>query len=332
MQKYSYKKYMFVLLAAALMVSFSFAAAFSIQAESTASEFLNEIETKFWGRTYQQPEERRVERLEFQLYGQSREGHVNNRLQSLEDYILPDEAAPSLAFLLAYLENYHSITPASGPLLERLEQLEAELSVQPPQQAVIPRLHNLFAVISEENNFANPVEEAPAAAITLEPGMAFSVRLETDIDSGRSQTGKLIDFSLQEDFVVDGVLVLPAGTEGRMRLAGAESAGFLGRDGRLKLQDHSLESLDGQRLRFALAAHVEPQGFVDSSIAFVSRHRSRFLAAGAGVAGALILEHPGGLIFSFAVPGREEKYSQGEIVQLEITRETEVFGIPLDED
>ena len=332
MQKNTYHKYKFVFVAAALMISFSFAAAFSIQAESIEVETLAEIESRLWGETYQQSVDRRIERLEYQLYGQSREGQLDNRLQSLADYILPAESAPSLDFLLSFLENHKSTPFPEEPVLTRLETLEEIFEVQPAQQAVVPRLHQLFAEVSENSNPDNSLQAAPSAEINLKPGMEFMVRLDTSVDSGRSQTGELIDFTLEEDFIVDDVLVLPAGTEGRMRLSSSESAGYLGRDGELSLKDHSLHSLDGKRLRFSPPFSTEPEGPVDSTINFISRHRSRFLAAGAGVAGALILDHPGGLIFSFAVPGQEESYQQGEIIQMEISRPADVFGIPLDDN
>jgi len=335
---FSHKNILFCIIAAAVLMAISSAAAFSIQAEAAGElsqarlEELERIEQTLTGDTYAHSDDRRVERLEQRIYGVSRDGDLEGRIRSLADYVLPDGSSPSLGYLISYLEQVEFGQPREGPLLERLEYISKEghegEGDPAGEGAAVPTLHRLFQELSENN----PLEGAEAEEVSLEQGQSFTVRLERSADSGSVQTGRMIDFTVEEDFVVDDVLVLPAGTAGRMRVAGRESAGWLGSDGELKLEDHSLESLDGQRLRFSPAPPPEPEGVLDTSLDFISRHRSRFLAAGAGVAGSLILEHPGGMIFSFAVPGREESYSQGEVIELQIDRTAEVFGIPLDEE
>lgn len=315
---------------------FSICAAVSIPAAAESfSETLPQMEETLWGEKSSQTVERRVERLELQLYGHIREGKVENRIESLADYILPGRSAPSLTFLLSSLETHEFGEPQKGSLLERLQKLEernfpeSEIDYSQDQSPIVPRLHELFQIYGE-NNSNNPADSIPTQAVELTPGMTFSAHINTDVNSGDVQTGRLVDFTLAEDFIVDDTLVLPAGTEGRMRVRSAESAGYLGRDGRLYLEDHTLQSLDGQRLRFSIARR-EPEGFVDSTIHFITKNRSRFFALGAGIGASLILDHPGGMIFSFAVPGREDRLQQSQSVEMKITTKTEVYGIPYEE-
>ena len=307
---------------------------------------LSEVEQKLRGEISGQENSERLERAERDLYGRVREGEPELRLSSLESYVLGGERSPGMEFLLAALEKNKFGSARSEPLLDRLAALEAELglsgelalpeSIQADypgrelgRDGALPRLQKLLVLSEEEGNItANGAEEL----IEIAPGESFTVRIETAVNSGDIETGRRVNFSLEENFVIDDVLILPAGAAGELRVTGTDSRSYFGQDGEIHFEDYQLYSLDGQRLRFDFVPPEEPDGTTDRIREFFSFDNSRFLALGGGVAGAAILEHPGGMLFAGAVPGREEELEQGEIVEMEITRRAEVYGVPLDEE
>lgn len=94
--------------------------------------------------------------------------------------------------------------------------------------------------------------------ITVPAGTTILVRMIDSVDSETNQVGDRFRASLEEDLVVDGVVVVPKGTDVYGRLAEAKEAGRIAGKSELKLE--LTDILIGQQLQPIITGEYEVAG------------------------------------------------------------------------
>jgi hypothetical protein len=83
---------------------------------------------------------------------------------------------------------------------------------------------------------AMPPASANTAGITVPAGTDLLVRMIDSVDSNKNNVGDRFRASLEQDFVVDGIVVAPKGTDVYGRLSEAKEAGHIQGKSQLKLE------------------------------------------------------------------------------------------------
>jgi hypothetical protein len=89
---------------------------------------------------------------------------------------------------------------------------------------------------------------ARAQEVALADGTALQISLVKDISSKDAQRGDVVEFTVDEDIVVDGQTVIRKGTIAKGSIIYAEKGGYMGKSGKLALQIDSTTTVDGETL------------------------------------------------------------------------------------
>ena len=90
---------------------------------------------------------------------------------------------------------------------------------------------------------------APPAPNTLLDGTAVKLRLEETISSASAKAGQQVPFEVTEDVLVQGVVVLPKGSQAVATVTEANSKKSMGRGGKLNVNVDSARLSDGEKVQ-----------------------------------------------------------------------------------
>ena len=114
------------------------------------------------------------------------------------------------------------------------------------QQAVPAAGASVPAVASADTANATPVAPLPN---TLMDGTAVKLRLAETISSADAKTGQQVPFEVTDDVVVQGVTVIPKGTQALASVTDAEPKKRMGRGGKLDVNVDSTRLVDGEKVQ-----------------------------------------------------------------------------------
>jgi len=87
-----------------------------------------------------------------------------------------------------------------------------------------------------------------AQEITIKAGTPVPIRLLDDLSSESSTAGQLVRFEVTRDIVVDGIVVIKAGSEAVGEVSFAQKTGSLGKEGTVHAVVRHATSVDGTRV------------------------------------------------------------------------------------
>jgi hypothetical protein len=141
-----------------------------------------------------------------------------------------------------------------------------------------------------------------AVPVKLPAGMSVNLELQHHVNSGYVAAGSPIYFRVAKDVLIDGQVLIRAGTLAIGKMEQASGRGMVGRSGSMSLDVHSLKAVDGTVV--AIAADLSKKG------------RSR---AGATVAWTLFWGIPG-----LVTHGVNPYLERGMVVVSEVVAETSI--------
>ena len=128
------------------------------------------------------------------------------------------------------------------------------------QQVVAP------TVASAPADAATPVAGGSRAQVplpnTLLDGTAVKLRLAENLTSATSKTGDSVPFEVTEDVLVDGVLVLPKGSQALATVTEANPKKSMGRGGKLNVNVDSARLADGEKVQLRASQDNKVGGHV----------------------------------------------------------------------
>jgi len=84
-----------------------------------------------------------------------------------------------------------------------------------------------------------------AQDVTLAEGTPLSIVLGEDVSSKTAERGDAIEFTVEEDLIVDGKVLIRKGTAAKGTVIYAEKGGYMGKSGKLAVQVESTTTVDG---------------------------------------------------------------------------------------
>jgi hypothetical protein len=99
---------------------------------------------------------------------------------------------------------------------------------------------------------------SPAGSVTVPAGADLLVRMIDSVDSDKNHVGDRFRASLEQDFVVNGTVIAPKGTDVYGRLSGAKEAGHI--EGKSQLKLELTEILIRNRLQSIMTGDYEVSG------------------------------------------------------------------------
>jgi hypothetical protein len=97
----------------------------------------------------------------------------------------------------------------------------------------------------------------PAAEIVLTEGTPINVVTAQEITSKAAKPNDPVNFTVNEDLVINGQVVVRKGTPATGSVINAEKGGYLGKSGKLGIQVESTQTVDGQPLKLRAAKGKE---------------------------------------------------------------------------
>jgi hypothetical protein len=100
---------------------------------------------------------------------------------------------------------------------------------------------------------------------TLMDGTAVKIRLAETISSADAKVGQQIPFEVTDDVVVDGVVVLPKGSQAVASVTDAVPKRSMGRAGKLDVNVDSARLADGEKVQLRAVKDAKGGGQVDGN-------------------------------------------------------------------
>lgn len=271
-----------------------------------------QVEQILYGRQQEGALLDRLERIEIDMYGRPQDGSAFLvRLQKLVSLLSGAEGEVGLKMKLNAIEWVLFQKINEGPSINRrIEQLEnAMFGELQSDLGLVARLDQLLELVW-------PGGKVYVAEATIPKGTEIRIELLTEINSERSKVDDPVRYRIAENVRIDNQIVLAAGAEGVGRVTHVESAGRLGRDGRVQVDFGSVNAMDSSQVRL--------QAIQDAS----GRQTNVELAAGASIAGAAVLG-PLGLAAGLFVIGKDNVVPVGSKFLVEVAQDAKVNALSL---
>ena len=97
----------------------------------------------------------------------------------------------------------------------------------------------------------------PQDEIVVSEGTAVKVITTAEITSKKAKPNDPVGFTIDEDVVINGQVVVRKGTEAIGSVVNAEKGGYMGKSGKLAIQVESTKTVDGQPLKLRAAKGKE---------------------------------------------------------------------------
>jgi hypothetical protein len=148
---------------------------------------------------------------------------------------------------------------------------------------------------------------APVAP-ALHDATPIGLRLTRDLAFTNAKPGDIVDFEVQEDLRIDGLLVIARGARVSSTITQAEPKTRMGRGGKLGVTLDAVPLLSGGKVPVRAAKEAKPAGHIEP-------------ADGAAVTAAIVKPAEPGLLFMF---GKDEAFPEGSAITVYIEGETKL--------
>lgn len=282
----------------------------AVWAETSLPEKLAAVERVIFGREQSGTGSlvERVTRLEDELYGQQGRGPLLARVETMYEQVVLGGSVNSLLLQLNAVEwmLYQEISPGE-PLGARLATLENQVVGERSTGPLQSRIRALADMVW-------PGGHLNVADVEIEAETLVMIRLEGEVNSRTNRVGQLIPYKVARDVTIDDRLVIPRGTRGEAKVTNVQSAGGLGKSGRVELDFGTITALDGTKVRLQVAEKAAKE--------------NTEMAAAASI-GGLVLLGPIGLVGGLFVRGDHHVIPAGTEFYVEVDRPVTVQGLAL---
>ncbi|HHX01579.1 MAG TPA: hypothetical protein GX739_02785 [Firmicutes bacterium] len=296
------------ILAVVLLVS-----PFTVAAQSTTSPLavLSELERVLFGQEQPGALLARVEAIEVEIFGTAQSGPVMTRIDRIDEYLSGDLKGSGLKLQLNLVEwGFLEKLTANEPLVRRLERIEMEFIGEPQSGSIVDRVDQLMMYIWGTTKLDAVSIKVPAETLV-------EIQILTSVDSALNKVGDLVKYQVASDVAVDGRIVIPRGSQGVGKITEVVKAGGLGKSGRVVIDFGSVSAFDGKNIRLRVAEKA------------LERNSRLELAAGASMAGVLLLGGPIGLVSGYFIKGEDVQIEAGSKFFVETEIEYQTLGFRL---
>lgn len=294
------------------LASVAVAAAQTAAPVGSIPQRLGLVEQALYGREQDGSLINRIERLEQDLYGQPQSGPLLVRVEKMASFVTTSGLeGGSLKLRLNAMEWVVFQRLSDGqPVLKRLDQLEAGVLGEVQKgKPIAARVKTLLDMVWPGGS-VHPV------TVTVPKQTLIRIKLLSPVTSAKNQVGDAVPFEVVDDVILDNKLAIPAGSQGVGRVTAVDSAGRLGKDGRLQIDFGSVPAIDGTPIRLSVDQRATEQ------------NKSLELAAGASMAGVILLG-PIGLVGGYFVRGQDVTIESNRPFYVEVKDAVPVTAVSL---
>lgn len=278
----------------------------------TPLEGLRRIEVMLYGKAHVGALVERLDRLENDVFGETKSGPILVRIENLSAYLLSGVGTEeSLQLKLNAVEwmIYQEVSVGEA-LYTRLDRLESAMYGASQEGSVIDRADSLLRMVWATDKLNVDVVTVPKETLVR-------IKLLIDLDSGKNKVGDKVRYRVLDDVMIKDRLVIAAGVEGLGTIQEVSSAKRLGVDGKLVLDFGTLPAIDGSSVSLVMEEKA------------IEKNKSIELAAGAAMAGVLLLSGPIGLAGAWFVKGKDVVIPMGTEFYVEVMRDARVSGLSM---
>lgn len=281
------------------------------QASVTPLSVLNGLEEVLYGKTQEGSLLGRLEQVELEIYGATQTGPVMIRIENARGFLESSVSGTNLKAQLNLAEwGFLERLTSGEPLMNRLDNIETEFFGTPQKGTLAERIKQLMMFIWGTTTL-------DSKSVEIKEQTLVKISVLTNVDSGTSKVDDKVRYRVTEDVVINGRVVIPKGAEGVGMVTEVVEAGSLGRDGRVTIDFGLVPAFDGSSIPLRISEKA------------TEKNRSLELAAGASMAGVLLLGGPIGLVGGYFVKGKDVQIPKGTEFFVETARTRQVFGFSL---
>lgn len=277
---------------------------------TTLTDKADKLDEVIFGEVQQGSFLERVSAMDEAVYGGTGEGEgLDGRVSDLYRDVIRDESSsqPSLSTRVNTLEYYLTDEIKQDALESRVEMLESTVFGVGKTGALDVRVNELERAVYGNTHFE-------LVTVTLPADTVFKISLNEEISSKVNMEGDIVHFTVQEDVLQDGVLVLPRGAQGSGVVTKVSRPKFFGRSGSLEISFNQVFSIDAEEIPTVLGPESQEKLKMEAA------------AVGASAVGALALG-PIGLVGGLFVKGKDVEMPAGTELYIQTQQAVETHGM-----
>jgi hypothetical protein len=252
----------------------------------------------------------RLSHIESVLFATNVTGSITDRFARVNKFLITnDEYGPSVVYKVNSLEWQVFRSIKRGPLTVRVQELERELYGKEQSGGLLKRVESLVVDVMPESR-------VPGAKLMVPEGTLIKVRLLTQLDSTSVKVGQEVLFEVAEPLVIEGNILVAAGSPGSAVVDGVRQPGRFGTNAKISFKSQQVSSVDGTLL---------PLKITEKSTSF---NENQAIAIGLSAVGLTVLGPLGAATGAF-IKGNEVFLPLGSEFYMEIPSSQEVVGIPV---
>lgn len=296
-----------------LTLTFGTFPVYAQQATPIGFQGLFDVEIALYGEASEGPIVPRLEKAERDVYGRVQDDGSSYmmRVERLAQLLGGSRSGVSLILQLNAIEwmTFQQVTQGQ-PLVRRIEAVERAFYGEISNAPINERLANLTRALWGSSTIHSARQEIPAET---------TVRISTitEINSATMKVGDAVRYRVAETVRIDNNIVIPAGVEGVGRVLEVRESGRLGRDGMVTIDWGEIQAIDGTRIKITIGSRA------------VERNQSADLAAGAAIAGVILLSNPIGLVAGAFITGKDHVMPVGTQFYAEIASPATINALSL---
>jgi hypothetical protein len=272
------------------------------------------LEKLVYGKTYTGTYLDRLSRLERDLYGSERQGAIPARSTELAFKVSDSPSAESLWLQLRAVEWKSSQPIIETNLMEKLAAMETYLFGETQTGPIIKRVEQLISLWFVGGAI-------PQREVVVPEGTVLDLRLLEEVSSETAKAGQVARLVVTTNVVVDGVVVVPAGSIAELTVKDAVAGSHAFKKAKLDVELKSVKAIDGTLISLVPASQ-------DGSVAStdVNQDQTTQLAVGASIAG-LVLLGPIGAAAGFLVRADQIVLPADLAVRAAVKADSPVLGV-----
>ncbi len=278
--------------------------------QSTDPTDIGVVEKLVYGKTMTGTYLDRLNRLERDLFGSEQKGTVPARTLNVQMKAFDSASQESLWMRLRAVEWRSGLPVNETHITERLAAIETYLLGEPQTGPIAPRVDLLVSLWFVGGKISTGEIVVPA-------GTVIELELKEQVSSETATPGQSVQLVVTKSVIIDGALVIPAGSTAEMVVNDASPAGHAFKKAKLEVELKRVKAFDGTML--SVAPEVE---FVDDSGQAVTTQ----LAMGASILGMALLP-PVGLAAGFLIKGNQIVLEEGLMIRAALKADSAVNGL-----
>lgn len=279
-----------------------------LQADIIPLEGLKNTEIVLYGDVSEAAILHRIDTLELAIFGHKTKGSISERAQELIDYVLSTENDLPLKIIVPYMERTLYNRIKDGSLVKRIENIETSIYGEVQKNSLITRVEKLAGLLVPSGDGEIYKE------VLVSQGTDLHIKIEEEINTAKLRVGKVVKFTLTDNLVIDGYLIVPEGTTGTLNITDFDRAGNFGKDASIKININDIKAIDGNNLSLSLLSND-------------NENYSKEIALGVSLLGTVIISNPVGLVAGYFFKGKDIVIPAGSVLKVQVYESTKVHSI-----